>query len=304
MLLAWIGFTGFILLLLALDLGVFHKKDVAISTRDAIGSSLFYVFIAMVFNAVLYFYLGRDSALEFLTGYLIEKTLSIDNIFVFSLLFAEFKVPIVYQHRVLFWGILGAIVMRMVLILVGASLLQKFQWMIYAFGGVLMLSGVKMMLLGENKKEFKDSFLYHTLKRYLRITSEFQGHQFLVKINHKIWLTPLCIVLVMIESTDLIFALDSIPAIFAVTKDPFIVFSANIFAILGLRSLYFILARGIEKFHYLKIGLSLILLLVGLKMILNEWFKGKIISVEWTLGATLGIIILSMVASVCWPRRA
>ncbi len=291
----WILFNLFVLVMLAVDLGVFHKKAHTVSLKEALGWSAVWITLAMIFNAGLYYTQGPKPALEFLTGYLIEKALSIDNIFVFVMVFSFFRVPPLYQHKVLFWGILSALVMRGILIVVGAALIAKFHWIIYVFGGFLMLTGIKMLVVKEEAVDPEKNLVVRLFRRFVPMTPTYEGDNFF-SFNGTKWVaTPLLLVLVVIEFTDLIFAVDSIPAIFAVTNDAFIVYTSNVFAILGLRSLYFALAGVVDKFRYLKVGLAFVLLFVGVKMLLMSFYK---IPVGVSLGVVGGIIALSMVASL------
>jgi tellurite resistance protein TerC len=251
--------------------------------------------LAAVFNAGVYFWFGPERALEFSTGYLIEKALAVDNIFVFVVIFSAFAVPAVYQHRVLFWGVLGALAMRAVFILAGGAFLQRFHWAIYVFGGLLALTGVKLLVQRNQELRPEQNVLVRWFRRIVPMTSDFHGDRFTVLKNGRRYATPLLLALVAVEVTDLIFAVDSIPAIFAVTTDPFIVFTSNIFAILGLRSLYFLLAGVISKFVYLKVGLSFVLIFVGLKMLLLDVYK---VPIAASLGVIAGILGLSVLLSL------
>ncbi len=291
----WSGFIGFILVMLALDLGVFNRKAHAVSTREALVWSILWVSLALIFNAGLWHWFGKEAALQFFTGYLIEKALSVDNLFVFLVLFSFFSVKPEYQHRVLFWGVLGALVMRAIFILGGAALLDRFHWTIYVFGGLLLATGIKLLVRRTPGGHPESNPIIRLARRYLPTTSHYHGAKFFARINGKIYATPLLIVLIAVEATDLVFAVDSIPAIFAITKDPFIVFTSNIFAILGLRSLYFLLAGVMYRFRYLKIGLALVLIFVGTKMMISEWYKLPV-PVSLVVVATLicGAIALSM----------
>jgi tellurite resistance protein TerC len=271
--LMWLGFVAFVLVMLALDLGVFHRRPHEVSLKEAGIWSVVWVSMAVVFGVGIHFLYGSGKSLEFATGYLIEKALSVDNIFVFVVIyaiFAYFAVPAAYQHRVLFWGILGALVMRAIFIWLGAALLQRFHFIIYVFGGLLVVTGAKLFFAkSEAEQNPAEGWIYRTFQRLVPSTDSFQGSKFLVKQGGKWLATPLLAVLVLIEVSDVIFAVDSIPAIFAVTRDPFIVFTSNIFAILGLRSLYFVLAGIVHKFHYLKPALAIILTFVGVKLCLT-----------------------------------
>lgn len=286
----WIGFNVLVLALLALDLGVLHRHGRVIGVREALLLSLGYVLLALVFGAAIHYVLGPQAATEYLTGYLIEKSLSIDNIFVFVLVFLHFSVPRDYQHKVLFWGILGALIMRAALILAGAAILEAFHGLIYVFGAFLVFTGIKMLVTVGQEPNLDENRINRFMRRHFRVTEGFEGGKFLVRCNGVLCITPLLIVLVLIEVTDVIFALDSIPAIFAITTDPFIIYTSNVFAILGLRALYFALVGIIHRFHYLKYGLSLVLVVVGAKMIVNAWFGEKFVSTELALFITSAII--------------
>ncbi|MCC6157067.1 MAG: TerC family protein [Deltaproteobacteria bacterium] len=298
--LMWAVFTGFILAMLALDLGVFHRKSHVVTTREALGWSVVWIALSLAFNAWIYFAHGATKGLEFLTGYLIEKSLSVDNIFVFVLVFTFFAVPPLYHHRVLFWGVLGALVMRTIFIITGAALLERFHWIIYVFGAFLVVTGIKMLLQKEHGVHPENNPLVKLVRRVLPITNDYRGERFFVREAGRRMGTPLFIVLVTIEFTDLIFAVDSIPAIFAVTRDPFIVYTSNIFAILGLRSLYFLLAGIIDKFHYLKAGLALVLAFVGTKMLIMGVYK---IPIGLSLAVVALLIAGSVVASLVFPKK-
>ena len=287
----WIGFTVLVLGLLALDLGVFHRDAHEVTFREALGWSAVWVSLALAFNGWLWWQHGREPGLEFLTGYLIEKALAVDNIFVILLVFATFNVPRAYQHRVLFWGILGALVMRAVFIFLGAALLERFHWIMYVFGGFLVVTGVKLLKQDEHEIHPERNPLFRLFTRCVPSVSQYHGGDFTVRKDGRLHATPLLLVLVCIEATDLVFAVDSIPAIFAVTTDPFIVFTSNIFAILGLRSMFFLLAGVMDRFHYLKIGLALVLMFVGVKMLLLDVFHIPI-------GISLGVIALILAGAV------
>ncbi|HEU5299057.1 MAG TPA: TerC family protein [bacterium] len=267
--LLWLAFLTFVLGLLALDLGVFHRRAHAVHPREALGWSVFWILLALAFNALVWRWFGPERALEFLTGYLIEKALSVDNIFVFLVVFSYFGVPAAYQHRVLFWGIVGAIASRMAFILAGAALLGAFHWIIYVFGILLVVTGVRMLRSGEEVHPERNR-LVRLARRVLPVVGAYRGGAFFVREGGRSAATPLFLALLTVEATDIVFAVDSIPAIFAVTADPFIVFTSNLFAILGLRALYFLLAGILHRFHYLKVGLSLVLVFVGLKMLVSE----------------------------------
>jgi tellurite resistance protein TerC len=296
----WVGFNLFVLAMLALDLGVFHRKPHEVTIKEALVWSGVWVALALLFNLGLYYWRGPEPALEFLTGYLIEKSLSVDNIFVFLLIFSYFRVPASYQHRVLFWGILGALVMRAAFIALGISLIRRFHWVIYVFGAFLILTGVKMAL--EKGKEIhpERNPVLRLFRRFVPVTDDYQSSKFFVKQRGRYFATPLFIVLLVVETTDVIFAVDSIPAILAITLDPFIVYTSNVFAILGLRALYFALAGVMRLFHHLHYGLSAILVFVGAKMLLADFYK---IPVGVALGVIAGVLIISVIASMAFPRK-
>jgi len=297
----WVGFNVFILLMLALDLGVFHRKSRVVGFRESLTWTFAWVTLAMVFNLGVYFYFGPQKALEFFTGYLIEKSLSVDNVFVFALLFSYFAVPREYQHKVLFWGILGALVMRSVMIAVGAALIVQFSWIIYVFGGFLILTGLKMVFKKEEEIHPERNPVVRLFKRWFNVTPDFQGDRFFIRNNGVRMATPLFVVLLVVEMTDLVFAVDSIPAIFAITQDPFIVYTSNVFAILGLRSLYFALAGVLHKFSYLKVGLGFVLVFIRIKMLLahSEW---KIPTM--TALVVVAFILTTSILCSIWKNRS
>lgn len=297
--LMWGGFIVFVLLMLALDLGVFHRKSHEVGVREAAIWSIVWVALAGVFNAVVYAAFGGERALEFTTGYLIEKALAVDNIFVFVVIFATFGIPSIYQHRILFWGVLGALIMRAAFIFAGGAFLQRFHWAIYVFGGLLAVTGIKLLLQREREYHPEANPVVRAIQRLMPVTHDLANGAFTVVRDGRRFATPLLLALVAVEVTDLIFAVDSIPAIFAVTTDPFIVFTSNIFAILGLRSLYFLLAGVITKFHYLKVGLSLVLIFVGAKMLLLDVYK---VPVAVSLAVIAGILAGSVALSFARPR--
>lgn len=294
----WIGFIVFILAMLFLDLGVFHRKTHAIKMREALIWSIIWISLALFFNAGIYSWYGPERALEFFTGYLIEKALSVDNLFVFLVLFSYFAVPAQLQHRVLFWGIVGVLVMRAGFIIAGAALIQEFHWVIYIFGAFLVFTGIKLLAASEGEIHPERNLVLRAFRRIVPSVPDYHGARFSVKIAGRRYATPLLIVLVMIEATDIVFAVDSIPAIFAITKDPFIVFTSNIFAILGLRALYFLLAGMICKFRYLKTGLGLVLAFVGAKMLLVDVVR---VPIALSLGIIAGLLGLSIVVSLLVP---
>lgn len=296
----WIGFNVFVLLMLALDLGVFNRKAHEVTVKEALIWSGVWMCLALIFNALIYYWFGEPKAIEFLTGYLIEKTLSIDNIFVFVLVFGYFQVPPIYQHKVLFWGILGALLMRVIFIFAGVALIEKFHWTIYIFGAFLIYTGYKMLSQKDKKMEPEKNPLILFVRKIMPISDQFEGGKFFIRQNGKRYATPLFLVLVVIETTDLIFAVDSIPAILAITQDHFIVYTSNVFAILGLRSLYFALAHVVDRFVYLSTGLAAILMFVGLKMVLADVFKLPAFISLITIGV---IITISIVLSLVKTRR-
>lgn len=305
----WVGFVVFVVAMLVLDMFVLGGKGAhKVSAREALGWSVAWVTLALVFNAGLWWYLdgtvGRElaneKALEFLAGYLIEKSLSVDNIFVFLMIFGYFAVPAEYQRRVLLYGVLGAIALRAVMILLGVWLVTMFHWVLYLFGAFLVVTGVKMFLFAEHKPDLERNPVLRWMRGHLKITSGFEGERFFTVREGVRYATPLFLVLVLVEVSDLVFALDSIPAIFAVTEDPFIVFTSNIFAILGLRALYFLLADVADRFHLLKYGLALVLIFVGTKMLIVDWFK---IPVTVALGVVATIIATAMILSIAVSRE-
>ena len=291
----WAGFIAFVCLMLALDLGIFNRQQKEVSIKAALIWTAVWITIAMIFNSGIYYFLGKEKALEFLTGYVIEKALSIDNIFVFIMVFGYFNIPAKYQHKILFYGILGALVMRAIFIFAGVALITKFHWIIYIFGAFLIFTGIKMLFQDDEKLEPDKNLLIRVFKKIMPVTKDLHGSNFFVRINNKNFATPLFIVLLLIEFTDLIFAVDSIPAILAITKDPFIVFTSNVFAILGLRSLYFALAGITKYFRFLKYGLSLVLVFVGVKMCIVDFYK---IPIVISLLTIIGIIASSVLASL------
>jgi tellurite resistance protein TerC len=295
----WVGFIAFVLAMLALDLGVFNRKPHVVHPKEAGTWTAVWVGLALLFAAGLAFFATPQTALTFLTGYLIEESLSIDNIFVIVLIFQYFAVPAQYQHRVLFWGILGALVMRGLFIGLGAALLTRFEWIIYIFGALLVITGVRMALKQDEEFDGDKNPVVKGVRRFLPLTDGYRGKHFFSTENGRRYATPLLLVLVLVEATDLIFAIDSIPAIFGITRDPFIVFTSNIFAVMGLRSLFFLLAHVVTKFHLLKYGLAVILTFVGVKMIIEPWVH---IPILLSLGVVLGVLLLSIVASLIWPR--
>ncbi|MBK8983679.1 MAG: TerC family protein [Ignavibacteria bacterium] len=298
-LILWVSFNIFILLMLALDLGVFQKKVHAVSVKEALIWSAVWIVLAMMFNVFIYFDMGEVKAIEFFTGYLIERSLSIDNIFVFVLLFSYFKVPAKYQHKVLFWGVLGALVLRASLILLGVVLIHKFAWIIYVFGAFLVFTGFKMAMQNDDDIDPEKNIIIRLYRKLFPVTKDYHNGDFFTIENGKKIATPLFVVLLATEFTDLVFAFDSIPAIFAITDDAFIIYTSNIFAILGLRAMYFALAGIIDKFHYLKTGLSMILIFIGFKMLIVDLYK---IPIGYSLGVIALILILAVVFSILKPK--
>lgn len=284
----WIGFIAFVLAMLGLDLGVFNRKAHEVRVREALVWTGVWISLSLVFNLGVYFWFGSERALEFLSGYVIEKALSVDNIFVFIVVFQVFAVPAKLQHRVLFWGILGALVLRALFIVLGAALLHRFHWISYLLGAFLVFTGIKLLVQRAGEVHPERNPLFRLFRRFIPSVDHYRGGQFTVVEAGKRYATPLLLVLAAIEATDIVFAVDSIPAIFAITTDPFIVFTSNIFAILGLRALYFALAGMMEKFHYLKVGLSLVLVFVGGKMLLAGFYKIPILASLCVIIALLG----------------
>ncbi|HEY9285604.1 MAG TPA: TerC family protein [Pyrinomonadaceae bacterium] len=312
----WAGFTAFILLMLAVDLGLFNRKAHTVTYKQSVIWSIVWISLALAFTGVVYWRCSApgvcqappsEAVFQYLTGYIIELSLSVDNLFVFLLLFSYFKVPAKYQHRVLFWGVLGALVMRAVMIGVGAVLIEKFHWIIYLFGAFLVYTGIKMFQQGEADVDPEHSPVVRFVRRFIPIARGYDGQKFFTVVDGKRHGTLLLLVLATVEFTDLVFAVDSIPAIFGITTDPFIVYTSNVFAILGLRTFYFLLAGVVEKFHYLKIGLAVVLTFVGVKM-LTEGFvhdyisKGSIILIS--LGFVVLVLVASVIASLIWPKEA
>jgi tellurite resistance protein TerC len=308
----YLGFTGFVLMLLALDLGVFHRKAHAVSFREAALWSVVWIGLALAFNYGFYRYAawklgdeaaGRQLGLEFLTGYVVEKTLSLDNIFVFVVVFTFFAVPAVYQHRVLFYGIIGALIFRAAFIAAGSALL-RYHWVLLLFGGALILTGVKMVFAPEKKADPGKNPVVRLFRRFVPVTNEIDGPRFFVRVKGALHATPLFLALLVVEVSDVIFAVDSVPAIFALTREPMIVFTSNVFAILGLRAMYFLLAGAVERFALLKYGLAAVLVFVGLKMVwLNDAFGGKF-PIGWSLGIIGGALAASIVASLVATRKS
>lgn len=276
----WMIFNAFVIIMLALDLGVFHRKSHEVSVKEALIWTFVWIFLAMIFNVIIYFWRGQQQALEYFTGYLVEKALSVDNIFVFIMIFTYFQVPAKYQHKILFWGIIGALIMRVIFIFAGVALLEKFHFTIYIFGALLIFTGYKMFNHNNANIDPDKNPVLKFFKKFMPVTPTLHEDRFFIKIDGRRFATPLFLVLILIETTDLIFAVDSIPAILAITQDQFIVYTSNVFAILGLRSLYFALAGIIHRFWLLSYGLAVVLVFVGIKMILIDFYK---IPIEWSL---------------------
>jgi len=295
----WIGFNVFVLLMLALDLGVFHRRRREVTIRDALTWTVVWIVLAMVFAFVVYAIEGHYKAMEFLTGYVIEKALSLDNIFAIALIFGYFKTPPENQHKVLFWGILGALVMRALFILAGVTLLERFQWMSYIFGAVLIYTGVRILSKKHSKMDPEKIWFIRFCRRHLPVTDKMQGGKFFTRENGRLLATPLLMTLLVVETSDVMFAADSIPAILAVTHDSFIVYTSNVFAILGLRSLYFALAHVIDRFTYLQAALSVILIFVGLKMA-----SGKLMEVPIYVSLVVILVILAVAVFLSIRRRS
>jgi len=298
----WAGFITCVIFFLALDLGVFHRKAHVVSVREAMGWSILWFSLAMAFAGLIKATRPRGEAVEFITGYLIELSLSMDNVFVIALILAYFRVPKEQQHRVLFWGILGALLMRGAMIGLGAALIRKFHWTLYVMGGFLVITGIKMLFMDDDGVHPEKNLFIRLAKKFFPVSHDFDGQHFVTPLHGRRALTPLALVLVMVETTDLLFAVDSIPAIFAVTQNAFIVFTSNVFAILGLRSLYFLLAGAIGYFRYLKVGLAIVLAFIGVKMLLGIWDIHIRTGVSLTV--VMSLILLSMAASIWAARHA
>ncbi|MCH8195818.1 MAG: TerC family protein [Chloroflexi bacterium] len=296
----WVGFTLFILLMLALDLGVFHRRAHVVGLREAAVWSAVWITMALLFNAGVYLWIGSEEGLAFLTGYVIEKSLSVDNVFVWLVIFSYFAVPAQYQHRVLFWGILGAMVLRGIFIAAGVTLLNQFEWVIYIFGAFLLYTGFKLAFRKDEQVQPERNPVLRLARRFIPVTSDYHGQRFFIR-QHGRWIaTPLLMVLVVIEATDVVFAADSIPAILAVTRDPFIVWTSNVFAILGLRALFFLVAGILRYFRYLNVGLALVLCFVGAKMLISDVYH---VPTSVSLGTIAGILGTTMLASYLVTRR-
>lgn len=296
----WISFVVFVLFVLALDLGVFHKKSHAVSFKEAIIWSVVWIALAMVFNVIILQWRGEDAFYKFLTGYVIEKSLSVDNLFVFLLIFSYFKVPNQYQHKILFYGILGALIMRAVFIGAGIAIIRQFAWVIYIFGGFLILTGIKMLIPQEEEQTLENNKIIVWAKKIFPTSTSLDGDKFFTVQNGKRMVTPLFITLIFVEFSDVVFAIDSIPAIIGITDDPFLVFTSNVFAILGLRSLYFALKGFADIFHYLKYGLAVILMFIGTKMCISHWYH---VPIWFTMTFIFTILIGSMLISLYVNKR-
>lgn len=294
------GFVVLVLLLLALDLGVFNRTPHVVKVSEAVGWTAFWISLAMAFNVFVYYEKGPTAAGEFLAGYLLEQSLSVDNIFVIILILKYFKVAPQYHHKVLFWGIVGALLMRGIMIGLGAALIATFHWIFFVFGAFLIFTGIKMAFSSEDEADIENNFVVRYARRHFRITDGYHQDSFSIMKDGVRWFTPLFLVLLVVEFTDLIFAVDSIPAIFAVTKDPFIVFTSNVFAVMGLRSLFFAVVGVMGIFHYLKYGLSIILTFIGVKMFIQDWYH---IPIEGALGVIAGVLALSIIASMLFPEK-
>jgi len=297
----WLLFNLFVLAMLALDLGVFHRKAHEVKVKEALAWTAVWVALALIFDAWMYYSRGPQAGLEFLTGYLIEKALSVDNVFVFILIFSYFRVPETYQHRVLFWGILGALIMRGIFIAAGVALIQQFHWIIYVFGAFLVLTGIRLAQEKDKEIHPERNPVLRLFRRWVPLADQYENGRFFVKRAGKLSATPLLVTLLMVETTDVIFAVDSIPAILAITRDAFIVYTSNVFAILGLRALYFALAGIVKMFHHLHYGLALIVAFVGVKMLLTDVYK---IPISWSLAIVAAFLALSVVASLVWPKAS
>ena len=296
----WIGFNAFVILMLALDLGVFHKNIHKVPVKEAVIWTTIWIGLAMIFNVLIYFDMGKTKALEFLTGYVIEYSLSVDNIFIFILIFSFFQVNDKYQHKVLFWGIIGALIMRAIFIFAGVALISRFHWIIYIFGGFLIITGIRMLFHGDTKVDPEKNPVVRFFRKFFPVTHTMHEDKFFIRQNSKTYATPLFLCLLIIETSDLIFAVDSIPAVLAITQDTFIVYTSNIFAILGLRSLYFAISGIMEYFRFLKIGLAFVLTFVGVKMCTASFLE---IPVVYSLGIIVTILLLSILASVVIKKK-
>src|SRR5580698_3783493 len=299
--LLWLVFNLFVLAAIVLDLGVFHRRPHKMETREAVTWTLVWVGLSVAFGLGVMHFAGEQRGLEFFTGYVIEKALSVDNLFLFLVIFRAFAVDEKIQHRILEWGILGALVMRGVMIAAGAGLIERFSWVLYVFGAFLVYAGLHMLFAKKAEMHPEENRISKFAKRYLRVTKEYAGSKFFVRQGGKLFATPLFVVLLIVEITDITLAVDSIPAIFGITRDPFIVYTSNVFAILGLRALYFLLADVLDYFHYLSIGLALVLMFIGAKMVADPWLH---VSVVLSLGVVGGILLLAMASSLLVGTKA
>jgi tellurite resistance protein TerC len=299
-LLLWIGFAVLITIMFILDLGIFNRRSHEISFREALTWTLVWVGLAVTFNAGILFFMGSTKALEFLTGYLIEESLSVDNLFVFIMIFSYFHISRAHQPKILKWGIIGALILRAVFIFLGIELFERFHWMVYLFGGLLIITGIKMAFGGEEKIEPEKNLVVRLVRRFVPITKRIYGDRFFIRRNGLLAATPLFLTLLVVESSDVIFAVDSIPAILAVTRDPFIVYTSNVFAIMGLRSLFYLLSNVMEMFAYLKLGVSFILAFVGVKMLLSQSYP---VPIYFSLGVIVGVLAISIVTSIAIGAR-
>ena len=303
MLYFWILFNLFALAMLIIDLRVFHRPGHVVKFREALGWSLMYIALAAAFAAILYFWQGRESTLEFITGYVVELSLSVDNLFIFLVIFNYFVVPEEQQHRVLFWGILGALILRGIFIGAGVGLIHRFHWLLYVFGALLIYSGIRVCITGEHQVDPASNPVVKLLRKWIPVTTEYRDGRFFVRNpqeNMRLYATPLLVVLLVIETTDLLFAVDSIPAVLAITLKAFIVYTSNVFAILGLRSMYFAVAGLMKLFRFLHYGLAVILILVGVKMLLGDYFE---IPIGVTLGSVAAVLLISIALSVAFPSK-
>jgi len=296
--LLWGGFGTFVLVMLALDLGVFHRQARVVNIQEALRWSVIWITLALLFDLGVYLWYGTDAALAFLTGYVLEESLSVDNLFVFLMILSYFSVPAAYQHKVLFWGILGALLMRGMMIAVGTALIQTFHWVLYIFGGFLILTGLKMVVQQHDDVHPEQNPVVRLFTRFMPVTAAYHAKKFFVQLNGRYFATPLFVVLLMVEATDVVFALDSIPAVLAVTTDPFIVYTSNVFAILGLRSLFFALSGLMGLFHYLRYGLAVVLAFIGIKMLLADVTH---LPIHQALAVVVGVLLLSVLASLLYP---
>jgi tellurite resistance protein TerC len=299
--LLWIGFNVFVLVCVALDLGVFNRRLHKVSLREAAFFSLLWVALSILFGFGILHYSGKQAGLEFFTGYVIEKALSVDNLFLFLVIFRTFAIDERFQHRMLEWGILGALIMRGVMILAGAELIQRFSWVLYVFGAFIVYAGIHMLFVKKETVQPDKSFIFRFANKHLRVTHDYKGEHFFVRMGKKLYATPLFLVLLVVEITDITLAIDSIPAIFGITQDPFIVYTSNVFAVLGLRAMYFLLAGMLNRLRFLTVGLSFVLTFIGAKMIAHRWVD---IPEYISLLIVMGILLFALAASLIFPVRA